>query len=260
MGTVYRATARGSRRPLAIKVVHGHLVDTVNVRRLLGEVVAALRIDHPAIVRVKDYGLTRCGRAYFVMEYVEGVSVAAFLDDGPLPIPIACRFVRETAHALACAHRVGIVHRDVKPANILVTRARSGPLIRLIDFGIAKFIDGDGLNSHATASGVMLGTPAYMSPEQCIGDELDHRTDIYSLGCVLYELITGTKPFTGTPGAVLLAHRTMLPVPPQDINPAVPDELETLVFDMLEKRQHERVQSIADFLARLSQVSVDDYW
>jgi serine/threonine-protein kinase len=204
MATVYLAHELRHRRQVALKVLHAGLALELGAERFLREIETAARLQHPHILPVFDSGQDD-GRLWFTMPYVEGESLRDRLQRGPLPLAEAARVAREASHALHYAHQHGVVHRDVKPENILLTRDGS---TLVADFGIARSAQGG--DSRLTTAGIVLGTPSYMSPEQASGEvAVDGRSDVYSLGCVLYEMIAGRPPFTGsTPQAVVARHLT----------------------------------------------------
>jgi serine/threonine protein kinase len=203
MGAVWRARNVLLDLPVAVKLLHPQLRSNDTSTRLLNEARVEAKLRHPSIVRVFDYGETECGEAYIAMELIEGSSLGDLLDQhGTLPAKLAVRLMLPVIHGLCAVHRAGVVHRDVKPENIVV--AESGPHLqpKLLDFGIAKLRD-----SRLTIDGSLLGSPAYMAPEQARGsDDVDQRADVWALCIVLYELIAGTNPFAGgNPYAVLRA-------------------------------------------------------
>ena len=179
------------------------------MRRFLREARAAARLQHPNIVTVHMVGETEDGVPYLVMEHIDGVSLEAICEaQGPQPLARVISFGRQIAAALSEAHSLGIVHRDLKPANILVTdRSRTPDLVKVLDFGIAKIVNTEADQSMMTADGTIFGTPHYIAPEQASGGDVDHRVDIYSLGCILFRLATGVLPFEGTQSMqVVLKH------------------------------------------------------
>src|SRR6476661_1232053 len=201
MATVYLAHDLRHDRPVALKVLHPELAEALSPeRRFLREIRTAARLEHPHILPVLDSGGAQ-GLLWYTRPYVDGESLRARLDrEGQLPVEEAVRLAREVADALECAHAHDVVHRDIKPENILL----SGGHARVADFGIAKAVEAAG-GETLTVSGVLVGTPAYMSPEQGAGErELDGRSDVYSLGCVLYEMLAGEPLWSGpTPLAVI---------------------------------------------------------
>src|SRR5262245_48388207 len=194
MATVFLAQDLRHDRPVAVKVLHPELAATLGPERFQREIRFAARLQHPHILTVLDSGGTE-GQLWFTMPYVDGETLRSRLRrEGQLSVPEALRIARETAAALSYAHRQGVVHRDIKPENILLTR--DGDTL-VADFGIARALSGsrgatEASQAPLTETGMSLGTPAYMSPEQASGDrEIDARTDVYSLGCVLYEMLAG---------------------------------------------------------------------
>ena len=213
MGEVWLGTHVLIGSSAAIKVLRPACSESKSiVQRFFDEARAATRIDHPSIVTVYDFGWHE-GRAYLVMELLRGETLAqAIAQAGRLEAPRALRILRQCATAMAAAHAAGIVHRDLKPDNIyLVPDPLVGERVKILDFGIAKLV-GDDHGTHArTQTGMIMGTPAYMSPEQCRGaGGVDHRTDVYALGCVLFHMLTGRPPFIGaTPGDLIASHLTV---------------------------------------------------
>jgi serine/threonine-protein kinase len=200
MATVYAGQHTVLRHSVAIKVLHPEHIANRSMRlRLINEARAVAAIRHPGIVELFDIGKTTDGRTYVVLELLEGESLDERLAAGPMPIDTAVRFGRQIASAVAAAHARGIVHRDLKPQNVFIVpdaEVVGGERIKILDFGIAKRTTVETPMPEITATGVVIGTPEYMSPEQCRGDdEIDGRADIYSLGVVLYQMVTGELPF-----------------------------------------------------------------
>jgi serine/threonine-protein kinase len=248
MGVVYMAEHPALGRKAAIKVLHQRLAaDPEVVSRFFHEARASNAIRHPNIVEAYDYGTLPDGATYIIMEFLEGESLATRLDKaGRLPVRTALDFAHQAAGALAAAHDKAIVHRDLKPDNLFVTpdaRMPGSELIKILDFGIAKLAAPvDDVLSHKTRTGAMLGTPLYMSPEQCLGvREVDHRTDIYSLGCILYEMLCGVPPFVSEGfGALVNMHINQPAEPPSRRSPEVPAAIDRVVLRMLAKDAGER--------------------
>lgn len=241
MATVYRAYQPGIDRFVAIKVIHLHFADDPTfIERFRREARAVGALRHPNIVQVIDFD-TADGMYYMVMEYLQGETLKARLQRvGALPVPEALTIGRKLADAVSYAHTEGMLHRDIKPANVIF--AKNGEPI-LTDFGIAKLADSTGL----TASGSATGTPAYMSPEAGRGEKVDERSDVYSLGVVLYEMLTGALPFDAdTPYAVIQKHN-FEPLPsPRKFRPDLPAHVEMIVIKALAKQPAERYPSAAD--------------
>ena len=238
MAVVFEATDLRHDRPVAVKVLRPGLAGAVGPDRFLREIGIAAKLHHPHILPLLDSG-EGGGHLFYVMPLVEGTSLRDRLDrEGELPVGEAARILMQLADALASAHGEGIVHRDVKPSNVLL-KGRHG---LIADFGVAKALEGE--SSELTTAGVTLGTPAYMAPEQASGEsEVDHRTDIYALGAVGYELLTGQAPFAGSPQRVLLAKMSSLPTRPSDLRAAVPQGLSDVIMRCLEARPADRWQS-----------------
>lgn len=258
MGTVYRATHLLIDRPVAVKVLNAHLVaDAAAQERFRREARAAGRLRHPNAVAITDFGQTADKTVYIVMELLEGRSLRDVLDGGaPVDPAQALPLMLQTAAAVAAAHEAGIIHRDLKPANIFIVEASSSsPVVKVLDFGIAKLAAEASENAQAkalTETGMMIGTPRYMSPEQCDGAGLTPASDVYSLGIILYEMLTGAAPFTGaTPLAVALKQSAEIPRPPREIVPAIPQTLEDVVLHALQKNPADRPADAAAFYQEL---------
>jgi serine/threonine protein kinase len=209
MATVYLARGLKHRRAVAVKLLRSELAGGIGPERFLREIEIAAGLSHPHILPLFDSGSTD-GLLYYVMPYVEGESLRQRLDrERQLPIEDAVRITREVGEALGYAHGLGFVHRDIKPANILLSHNHAV----VADFGIARAITAAG-GEQLTETGLSLGTPSYMSPEQALGgSEVDGRSDLYSLGCVLYEMLVGDPPFLGHSAQQILARHIMDPVP-----------------------------------------------
>ena len=248
MGRVYRATDRVLGRSVAVKMLPGVLADQdpTSVARFEREARAAAALSHPAVVAVYDTGADETAR-FIVMELIAGRSLEAILrDQGPLDPDRAARIATRVADALAAAHAAGIVHRDVKPGNVMVAPDGS---VKVLDFGIARAMDSTTL----TQTSSVVGTAAYMSPEQALGKPADERSDIYALGCVLYALLTGHPPFTGEGAAAILnQHANVAPRSLRAENNRVSPALDALVMQMLAKSPDERPQSAARVRDRLT--------
>src|SRR5204863_7208884 len=232
-GAVYRGRQVGLDRIVAIKVpTHEIATDPVMARRFAREARAAARITHPGVVTIYAVGELPDGRPYIAMELVDGQPLDRILADGPLPPVRALEIARQVASALSDTHAKDVVHRDLKPSNIVWRRDRNGDdRITLVDFGIAVCKPGTADATRLTAGG-LIGTPHYMSPEQAHGDQVDARADLYALGCILFELLTGDPPFDGSGFEVLLAHLGR-PVPkPSEKVRSTPPSVDELVGKM----------------------------
>jgi serine/threonine-protein kinase len=250
MGVVYQARQRGLERIVAIKMIlASHLASAEHVRRFQDEARAAAGLRHPHIVHIHEVGQCH-GQHYFTMEYIDGLSLAERIARGPIEAEAAARLVRTVARAVHHLHQHGIVHRDLKPSNILLDSAEE-PYVT--DFGLAKFFAAD---SKATATGVIAGTPSYMAPEQAAGHnaQVGPATDIYSLGAILYELLTGQPPFCGeNPLDTLLLVLGSEPVPPRQLDRRIPRELEWICLKCLSRSPGDRygsAEALADDLER----------
>ncbi len=255
MGEVYLAEHRHLKRKAAVKLLARELVGRPDLlERFFLEARATSAIAHPGIVQIFDCEIDPTGRPYIVMEYLDGETLAALLARrGPLPPPTAARHARAMAEALAAAHETGVVHRDLKPENAFVL-AHPADTLKIVDFGIAK-LEGDfrAGQVHQTRSGALMGTPLYMSPEQCRDSaNIDYRTDLYSLGCVLHEMLIGRPPFThSTLGDLVVAHMTEPARDVRELNPAIPPPLAELVGELLRKDPATRpagMRAVADRL------------
>jgi len=249
MGVVLRAEEEVLRRPVALKLMRPEVAARPLARdRFLREARAAAAVEHPRVVAIYQVGEVG-GVPFIAMPLLRGRSLARRLADGP-PVGIgeAVRLAREAAEGLAAAHATGLIHRDVKPDNVWLEDGDGGPHVRLLDFGLARGGPGEPL----TDPGVVLGTPAYMAPEQAAGKVVDTRADLFALGCVLYELLTGRRAFAGSDlMGVLTALATHHPAPPAAVNPTVPSGLSALVARLLSKDPGGRPGSAAEVAATL---------
>jgi serine/threonine-protein kinase len=247
MGEVYAARHMGLGKRVAIKVIVQRLSeDEAAIGRFVTEARVLAQIQHPAIVTVEHVGELPDGRAYFVMEYLRGESLSERLSRGRVPLREALRILDQMARGLEAAHGSGVVHRDLKPDNTFLVRITGEkPAVKLLDFGLAKLATTRSKiepRTERSESGIAIGTPMYMSPEQARGPDVDHRTDIYALGCVAYELILGARPFpqARTAPEIYAAHLHGSPSLPRSIWPEIPPQLDLILFAMLAKDPSKR--------------------
>jgi eukaryotic-like serine/threonine-protein kinase len=246
MASVYLGTDRVLDRPVAVKVLARQFAgDASFVERFRREAQAAAALNHPNVVSVYDTG-DDGDVHYIVMEYVQGRTLADVIrDEGPLLPQRAAEIAEGVAAALAFAHRAGLVHRDVKPANVMITPTGD---VKVMDFGIARAQTGDSL----TRTESVLGTATYFSPEQAKGEGVDARSDIYALGCVLWEMLAGRPPFTGdTAVTVAMKHVRDEPAPPSSVNPDVPPPLDAITLKALAKNPSNRYQTASELASDL---------
>ncbi len=250
-GAVYACRHTLIEREVAVKILHDeHAHDSDQVARFFQEAKAAADVGHPNIIVIIDYGSlpTPTGtRTYLMMESLDGESLDKRMSRGPLSLPEIAHVMVQITSALVACHSKGVIHRDLKPSNVFLCNRSFDPMfVKVLDFGTAK-LTAPVPGMRRTQYGVVIGTPPYMSPEQCDGKgAIDHRSDIYSLGVMLYEMLTGTLPFGGDVGTILLGHLTK-PLPPvRSRNPTVPLEWAALCERMLEKAREARFQSMSD--------------
>src|SRR5919106_4990065 len=258
-GIVYRAKDRRLKRTIAIKVLPPELSYRSEIRtRFLREAETAAQLSHPNIVPIYTVD-EEGGIVYFVMACVDGVNLARKLHDhGRLPVSDTKRILKEVGEALAYAHARGVIHRDIKPDNILLEADTGRAMVT--DFGIARAVQ-EGQDARLTATGVAIGTPAFMSPEQAAGDkEIDGRSDLYSLGVVAYQMLTGELPFSaGSTASMLMKQLTERPVPVEQKRPEVPPDFAATVMTLLEKEPERRFPSASSFVLMLETSSTAPY-
>jgi serine/threonine protein kinase len=243
MGAVYRATRLLIGDEVAVKILHSGHSDPNAAQRFRREAQAAARLKHPNAVNIYDFGITEDGLQYLVMELLDGKSLRRIIKEQGYLAPTVCvELITQTCAALDEAHRQNIIHRDVKPDNIIVNVTGGGPRVKVLDFGIAKLRDDSVRN--LTQTGGIIGTPHYMSPEQCLGEELDGRSDIYSMGVVLYEMLCGVVPFRAPIStAVVIQHVNQAPQSPRAINTRISPAVERVVLRALAKNREARPQT-----------------
>ncbi len=249
MARVYKAFDKEVEEKVALKLLKPEIAtDEKTIKRFRNELKFARRIAHKNVCRM--YDLSKEGGTYFItMEYVPGEDLKSSIKRmGPLSSGKALFIAKQVCEGLAEAHRLGVVHRDLKPQNIMIDRDGNA---RIMDFGIARSIKAKGI----TEEGMMIGTPDYMSPEQAEGREIDHCSDIYSFGVILYEMVTGTIPFEGdTPIGIAIKHKTDKPQDPREINSQISEDLSRLILKCMEKKKENRYQKVEEILSKLSKI------
>jgi len=243
MGSVYKAMHLGLNRLVALKLLHRHVADYPGaIERFRREAMLLARLHHPGAVLVHDFGEEE-GDLFIAMELLEGTTFEELVSSTtPIPPPRVVALCAQVLEVLEAAHGLGIIHRDLKPSNLFLLQDGERERVKVLDFGLATVV-GEGELAKLTQSGVVQGTPEYMSPEQCKGETLGQTADLYSLGCILYELLTGQLPFTaGSAAEVFVGHMYRAPVPPSKLAPerAIPAPLDALVLRALAKLPSER--------------------
>jgi eukaryotic-like serine/threonine-protein kinase len=257
MGIVYKAVHTALGKPLAIKVLRPEVSKNEEiVMRFKQEAQSASQIGNPHIIDISDFGTLADGSTYFAMEFLTGRSLTAALAEKQFTTERTVHVVRQIADALGAAHEIGIVHRDMKPDNVqLLDRGGAKDFVKVLDFGIAKV---GGSTSKLTQAGQVFGTPHYMSPEQCAGTNVDHRTDIYAVGVILYEMATGKVPFDADNlMGILTKHLYETPIAPHELAPPVDvaPAMEAIILKCLQKKPEQRYQSMAELSADLEAVA-----
>jgi serine/threonine protein kinase len=257
MSTVYKARHAFMRNIVAVKLLHPRLLtDTLSVKRFQQEARAASRLKHPNAISVHEFGISG-GQPYLVMDYLEGVSCAELVKrEGKVGLEKSLHIFIQACDALADAHDRGIIHRDLKPSNVMLTKHKDDNcFVKVVDFGIAKIVsEAGGESLKLTSTGEVFGSPLYMSPEQCMGQSLDNRSDIYSMGCLMYEVLTGRTPFTGKNVLETILKQTNEPPPGLgaiDGDVRVVQKLDAIVLKCLAKAPEQRYQSMKDLRSDL---------
>jgi len=252
MGRVYRIYDTKVQEDLALKLIHPEIAaDKKVLERFNNELKVARKIVHKNVCRMYHLSEEK-GTHYITMEYVAGEDLKSFIRrSGQLAVGTAIKIARQICEGLSEAHKSGIIHRDLKPGNIMIDKEGK---VRIMDFGIARSLLGKGI----TSEGSIIGTPEYMSPEQVEGKDADQRSDIYALGIILFEMVTGRVPFEGeTPFSVAFKHKTELPVAPKKFHPQLPEDLNRLILRCLEKAREKRYQTAEELLAELNRIEGD---
>ena len=253
MGIVYKGVHTTLGKALAIKVLRPEVSKNEEIlQRFRQEAQSASQIGNPHIIDISDFGTLPDGSTYFVMEFLTGKSLTAALCETKFSSARTIHVIKQLAGALGAAHEIGIVHRDLKPDNVqLIERGGQKDFVKVLDFGIAKV---GGSTSKLTQAGQVFGTPHYMSPEQCAGTNVDHRTDIYALGVMLYEMACGKVPFDADNlMGILTKHLYENAIPPRELSPPVDvsPALEAIILKCLQKKPDARYQSMSELAADL---------
>jgi serine/threonine-protein kinase len=259
MGSVYKATQLSTQRVVAVKMLLPHLANEgPSLRRFQLEAKAASRIDHPNSITVYDFGVWQ-DQAYLVMEYVEGPSLSQLIrEKGKIPLIESLPIFRQACAGLGAAHRLGIYHRDVKPSNFMVIPTVDGVVTKVCDFGLVKLkvTEGDTI----TGTGEVFGSPPYMSPEQCLGRTIDERSDIYGLGCLIYETLTGVVPIKGANPLDTMRKQVSsppLPLTLPDVDAATAFQAKLLVEKSLSKEPADRFQTMKQLGEALDELQAE---
>jgi serine/threonine protein kinase len=258
MGTVYRARRLFIGDKVAVKVLHpDQMSDYQAIERFRREAQTAARLKHANLVNIFDFGVSNEGLLYQAMELAEGETLRQMIErEGTLGEAVSAEIIRQVCAGLDEAHREGVVHRDIKPENILILKTTGGIHVKILDFGIVALSDTSA--DKLTRTGTVLGTPHYMSPEQCMGSELDGRSDIYSLGIVLFEMLTGDVPFKSpTPSAIVIQQVNQAPPRLRSVNPSISPAIEAVVLHALAKTPEARPQSAGEMAKELTSAACD---
>ncbi|MCS6884810.1 MAG: serine/threonine-protein kinase [Acidobacteriota bacterium] len=256
-GTVYQATHVQLRAPVAVKIIHPRLVsEPMAIERYRREALVTMKVRHTNAIAVMDFGVTPDQIVYVVTELLEGVTLEQRLRERVYLSPLeASNILRQVCAAISVAHENHIIHRDLKPENIFLHRLEGREIVKVMDFGIAKYKgakEEDEEFKGLTQIGVIVGTPYYMSPEQCMGEEVDERSDVYSLGIVLYQMLTGELPFDADKVvAIVMKHRLEKPLPIYEVRPELPAVVNAVVMRALEKNPADRQQTVAELATEL---------
>jgi serine/threonine-protein kinase len=250
MGVIYKARHKHLNKVVAVKTLHSHLTNADLIKRFEIEGKAVSILSHPNIIGVQDFGLTQTGQPYMILDYVPGQTLAdALRQYGHVPMDQFIPIFLQVCDALSHAHERSVLHRDVKPSNImLVANQKNGFDVRIMDFGIAKLMnESESGGQNLTKTGDAIGSPIYMSPEQARGAKMDHRSDLYSLGCVMYECLSNSPPFCGNTALdTMMMHLDTKPLPLSQASMGlkIDPRLEQIVMRLLEKDPADRYQSM----------------
>jgi len=253
MGKVYKVFDTRIKEEVALKLLKPEISDDEKtIERFTNELKFSRKIVHKNVCRMYDLGEEE-GAHYITMEYVPGEDLKSFIRRAaPLSIGKSVSIARQICEGLSEAHSVGVVHRDLKPGNIMIDKDGNA---RIMDFGIARSLKAEGI----TSVGVIIGTPEYMSPEQVEEKATDQRSDIYSLGVILYEMMTGRVPFEGdTSLSIVLKHKTEIPKDPRELSALIPETISHMILRCMEKKKEDRYQSVNELLNELDQINIDD--
>ena len=259
MGVVYKARHAMMDRIVAIKMLKSQLMsDSMSVRRFQQEVKASSKINHPHVVSVFNFGISPQGSPYIVMDYLEGTSLANLIArEGQLGVERGIKIISQACEGLAFAHKQGVVHRDLKPGNLVLINYDGDPeFVKIVDFGVAKLMGASADTQRLTQQGDICGSPVYMSPEQCMGKELDFRSDIYSMGVLIYETLTGHLPLIGLSMVDTMSkHVSEMPPPFSAVRPDlyIPERIQQVVFKAMAKDVNDRHQSMDELRKELEQ-------
>lgn len=258
MGSVYAGKHTGLGRSVAIKVMNSDIVtDKTAEARFIREAKTAAKLDHPNAVTIHDFGTIESGGAFIVMEYINGQTLRKYLaTNGPLSLEQTLEWFIPICEVIETAHQRGIIHRDLKPENIMLKTVGNDVIIKVVDFGLAKLTGGDDVSQKLTKTGEFMGTPQYMAPEVYDGETADNRADIYALGIILYEMLTGKVPFSGSVQNIISGHLFKEPAPITSIKSDLPQELDEVLKLALEKKRDERIpnaMSLANAFKKVTQ-------
>ncbi|MFA7339471.1 MAG: serine/threonine-protein kinase [Candidatus Obscuribacterales bacterium] len=259
MGAIYKVENRFTKVIYAVKVINPENAKDASMRqRFIVEAKAASLLKHPNICQTYDFGVSENHVLYLVMEWLSGISLQQKVSrDGPLPAAEVTAIFQQVASALTHAHENSVIHRDLKPDNIMLSRdQKGGTVVHIVDFGIAKVIsDNTPSKDGLTQAGALLGTPMYMSPEQANGDPVDQRADLYSLGCVMYFALSGKPPFLGNSLLDTLYQHVHKPPPPLDASLKISNDMISIMMKALEKKPEDRYQNMNQLLADLNKMA-----